>query len=179
MDSQKISHQSLLRKLLMVSIAMFFFGFALVPLYDVFCRMTGLNGKTANTAAVPSTRIDTSRQIKVEFIANRDDSIPWNFAPEVSSVELNPGAVRIVNFHVKNLSAQAMIGRAVPSVSPGAAARYFKKIECFCFAEQPLDAHGEKNMPVQFYIDPQLPAEYSTITLSYRLYKSQGQTVNR
>lgn len=177
MGNQNVSHQALLRKLLMVSIAMFFFGFALVPLYDVFCRMTGLNGKTANTVAAPSTRIDTSRRIKVEFIANRDDSIPWNFAPETQAIELNPGAVRVVNFHVKNLSAEAMVGRAVPSVSPGAAARYFKKIECFCFTEQPLAAHGEKSMPVQFYIDPQLPAEFSTITLSYRLYKSQGQTV--
>lgn len=179
MDNQNISHQPLLRKLLVVSIAMFFFGFALIPLYDVFCRLTGLNGKTSNTVAAPSTSIDTNRRIKVEFIANRDDSIPWNFSPEINSIELNPGAVKVVNFHVKNLSTQAMIGRAVPSVSPGAAARYFKKIECFCFTEQPLDAHGEKAMPVQFYIDPQLPAEYSTITLSYRLYKSQGQTVKR
>ncbi len=179
MTNQTVSHQPLLRKLLLVCIAMFLFGFALVPLYDVFCRLTGLNGKTAAVAAAPSIRVDKSRVIKVEFIANRDDSIPWNFAPELNSIELNPGAVKVIHFNVKNLSAQAMVGRAVPSVSPGAAARYFKKIECFCFSEQPLDAHGEKSMPVQFYIDPQLPAEYSTITLSYRWYKSQGQTASR
>lgn len=177
--NQAISHKPLLRKLVLVCLAMFLFGFALVPLYDVFCRLTGLNGKTENTAAVPSTRIDHRRTIKVEFIANRDESIPWHFAPEINAIELNPGAVKVINFRVKNLSSQAMVGRAVPSVSPGAAARYFKKIECFCFNEQPLDGLDEKDMPVQFYIDPQLPAEFSTITLSYRLYKSQGQTASR
>lgn len=177
--SQATSHKPLLRKLVLVCLAMFLFGFALVPLYDVFCRLTGLNGKTENTAAAPSTRIDHQRTIKVEFIANRDESIPWDFAPEINAIELNPGAIKVINFRVKNLSSQAMVGRAVPSVSPGAAARYFKKIECFCFNEQPLDGLDEKDMPVQFYIDPQLPAEFSTITLSYRLYKSQGQTASR
>lgn len=179
MLNQTVSHQPLLRKLMLVCIAMFLFGFALVPIYDVFCRLTGLNGKTATMAAPPSNGVDNNRLIKVEFIANRDDSIPWSFAPEIGTIEVNPGAVKVVNFNVKNLSAHATVGRAVPSVSPGAAARYFKKIECFCFTEQPLDAHAEKSMPVQFYIDPQLPAEYSTITLSYRLYKSQGLTANR
>ncbi len=179
MTSPVVSHQPLLRKLIMVCMGMFLFGFALVPLYDVFCRLTGLNGKTANTAAEPSIEIDKKRLIRVEFIANRDNSIPWSFAPEIAALELNPGAVKVIHFNVKNLSGQAMVGRAVPSVSPGAAAQYFKKIECFCFVEQPLDAYGEKSMPVQFYIDPALPAEYSTITLSYRLYKSQGQTARR
>lgn len=179
MTGSIISHKPLLRKLLLVCVGMFFFGFALVPLYDVFCRLTGLNGKTENTAAAPSARIDAQRLVKVEFIANRDDSIPWSFAPEMPAIELNPGAVKVVNFNVKNLSAQAMVGRAVPSVSPGSAARYFRKIECFCFTEQPLDGHDEKAMPVQFYIDPELPADISTITLSYRLYKSHGQTANR
>lgn len=174
-----VSHKALLRKLLLVCIGMFLFGFALIPLYDVFCRITGLNGKTSTIAATPSTSVDEKRLIKVEFIANRDDSIPWSFAPELDAVELNPGAVKVINFKVKNLSSQAMVGRAVPSVSPGAAARYFKKIECFCFVEQPLDALDEKDMPVQFYIDPDLPAEFTTITLSYRLYKSKGQTAGR
>ena len=179
MKSAAASHNILLRKLLLICMGMFLFGFALVPLYDVFCKLTGLNGKTANTAAAPSTKVDESRMIRIEFIANHDDSIPWRFAPETPFVEVNPGAVKIINFNVKNLSPTAMVGRAIPSVSPGAAARYFKKIECFCFVEQPLDAYGEKSMPVQFYVDPELPKEYSTITLSYRLYKSQGQTAGR
>lgn len=173
------SHKLLVRKLLIVCIAMFGFGFALVPLYDVFCRYTGINGKTENTAAVASKKIDQSREISVEFLANRDPGIPWRFAPEVASVVVHPGQVKVIHFQVENLSSEAMIGRAVPSVSPGEAARYFKKIECFCFVEQPLDSHQFKSMPVQFYIDPELPAHFTTITLSYRLYKSTLHTATR
>lgn len=174
-----VSHTLLIRKLVLICIAMFGFGFALVPLYDVFCRYTGINGKTENTAAPASRRIDESREISVEFLANRDSGIPWNFAPEIARIVVHPGEVTVVNFLVENLSAEATIGRAVPSVSPGEAARYFKKIECFCFVEQPLDAHQGKAMPVQFYIDPDLPSHFTTITLSYRLYKSKPQTVSR
>lgn len=174
-----VSHKLLMRKLVLICIAMFGFGFALVPLYDVFCRYTGINGKTENTAAAASRRIDESREISVEFIANTDAGIPWQFAPEITRISVHPGQVKVVNFLAENLSAEATIGRAVPSVSPGEAARYFKKIECFCFVEQPLDAHQGKAMPVQFYIDPDLPKHFTTITLSYRLYRSPVQTVGR
>lgn len=173
------SHKLLLRKLILTCIAMFFFGFALVPLYDVFCRYTGINGKTENTAAGASKSVDQNREILVEFIANRDPGIPWRFVPEITRTTVHPGQVKLVNFEVENLSSEAMIGRAVPSVSPGEAARYFKKIECFCFVEQPLDSREQKIMPVQFYIDPELPAHFTTITLSYRLYKSNLHTASR
>jgi len=174
-----VSHKLLMRKLVLICIAMFGFGFALVPLYSVFCRYTGINGKTENTAAAASRRVDESREISVEFLANTDAGIPWRFAPEITRISVHPGQVKRVNFLAENLSAEATIGRAVPSVSPGEAARYFKKIECFCFVEQPLDAHQGKAMPVQFYIDPDLPSQFTTITLSYRLYKSTAQTVGR
>jgi cytochrome c oxidase assembly protein subunit 11 len=174
-----VSHKLLISKLVLICIAMFGFGFALVPLYDVFCRYTGINGKTANTAAVAARRVDENREISVEFIANTDAGIPWQFAPEITRISVHPGQVKIVNFLAENLSAEATIGRAVPSVSPGEAARYFKKIECFCFVEQPLGAHQGKAMPVQFYIDPDLPSQFTTITLSYRLYKGTAQTVGR
>ena len=174
-----VSHKLLVRKLVVICIAMFGFGFALVPLYDVFCRYTGINGKTENTAAPAARRIDGSREISVEFLANRDPSIPWSFAPEMTRATVHPGQVMMVNFLVENLSAEATIGRAVPSVSPGEAARYFKKIECFCFVEQPLDSHQKKSMPVQFYIDPELPEQFTTITLSYRLYKSTLPSASR
>ena len=174
-----MSHKVLMRKLILVCIAMFGFGFALVPLYDVFCRYTGINGKTEKTAASASVSVDQTREIIVEFIANPDPGIPWRFAPEITRTLVHPGEVKLVNFQVENLSSEAMIGRAVPSVSPGEAARYFKKIECFCFAEQPLDSREQKNMPVQFYIDPELPAHLSTVTLSYRLYKSHLHTASR
>lgn len=173
------SHTLLIRNLVFICILMFGFGFALVPLYDVFCRYTGINGKTENRAAPASKRIDNSREISVEFIANRDGGIPWSFAPEVARINLHPGAVMVMNFDVENLTDEAMVGRAVPSVSPGEAARYFKKIECFCFVEQPLAAHEKKSMPVQFYIDPDLPEQFTTITLSYRLYRSTPHTAGR
>lgn len=173
------SHRLLIRKLVLICVAMFGFGYALVPLYDVFCRYTGINGKTENKAAPAARRIDKTREISVEFLANSDPSIPWTFAPEVTSVSVNPGQVMVVNYLVENLKDEAMIGRAVPSVSPGEAARYFKKIECFCFVEQPLDARQHKAMPVQFYIDPDLPENFTTITLSYRLYPGTPQTARR
>lgn len=174
-----VSHKIIMRNLVLICLAMFAFGFALVPLYDVFCEITGINGKTAATAASASKRIDESRTITVEFLANRDPAMPWDFAPEMQKIQLHPGQVTVMNFYVENHTNEAMIGRAVPSVSPGEAARYFKKIECFCFVEQPLDAHERKAMPVQFYVDPELPSQFTTITLSYRLYKNTPQTASR
>jgi cytochrome c oxidase assembly protein subunit 11 len=174
-----VSHKVLMRKLILICIAMFAFGYALVPLYDVFCEITGINGKTSNQAVTTTKRVDESREITVEFLANSDVSIPWSFEPEIARIELHPGQITVVNFMVENPTAEAMVGRAVPSVSPGEAAKYFKKIECFCFAEQPLDAHERRAMPVQFYVDPELPAQFTTITLSYRLYKSTPHLVSR
>jgi len=174
-----ISHKVLLRKLVLICICMFAFGFALVPLYDVFCRYTGINGKTENTAAPVSTGVDATRKITIEFLANTDTGIPWRFVPEIARISLHPGEVKVIHYLAENLTGEATIGRAVPSVSPGEAARYFKKIECFCFVEQPLDARQKKSMPVQFYIDPELPSQYTTITLSYRLYRSAAQTASR
>jgi cytochrome c oxidase assembly protein subunit 11 len=173
------SNKVLMRKLMLICLAMFAFGFALVPLYDVFCKITGINGKTENVAAAASTRVDKSRQITVEFIANRDPGMPWAFAPKVEQTQVYPGQIKVVNFYAENSTDKAMIGRAVPSVSPGEAAQYFKKIECFCFTEQPLNAHENKLMPVQFYIDPELPSRFTTITLSYRLYDNTPQMVSR
>ncbi|ACE84984.1 cytochrome c oxidase assembly protein [Cellvibrio japonicus] len=168
-------HTALVYKLLLACTVMFAFGFALVPLYDVFCRYTGLNGKTDNTPAVASKRIDGSRKIHVEFIANIDSGMPWNFEPDIAQVDVNPGQVKVVSYLAVNHADEAMVGRAVPSVSPGQAAKYFKKIECFCFVEQPLDAGQEKHMPVQFYIDADIPEEFNTITLSYRMYPVNPQ----
>lgn len=174
-----VSHRTLMRKLILICIAMFAFGYALVPLYDVFCEITGINGKTSNQPATTRAKVDESRAIKVEFLANRDSSIPWSFSPEMTDINLHPGQIKVVNFIVENPTDEAMVGRAVPSVSPGEAAKYFIKIECFCFTEQPLDAHERRAMPVQFYIDPKLPAHFTTITLSYRLYKNTPQVVGR
>lgn len=173
------AHLALVRKLVIICIAMFAFGFALVPLYDVFCRYTGINGKTNTAPAVATTKVDETRTITVEFVATKDPAMPWDFAPQVEHVDVHPGQIKVVNFLAENHAGEAIVGRAVPSVSPGEVAKYFKKIECFCFTEQPLDAGQGKTMPVQFYIDPELPEQFKTITLSYRLYQATPQTASR
>ena len=159
------------KKLLLVVVAMFGFGFALVPLYDVFCDITGLNGKTNGTAvAYTSTGIDKSRLVKVQFITRNAKGIPWKFEPVINEIEVHPGEMKLVSFYAKNNAAHDIIGQAVPSVSPGLAANYFHKIECFCFTQQPLKAAEEVEMTLQFYIDLELPEDINTLTLSYTLY---------
>lgn len=158
------------KKLVLTVALMFGFGFALVPLYDVFCDITGLNGKTSNTAAVASDYVDTSRTVTVEFIARTQGNIPWDFQPEVKRIEVHPGEMHELNFIVKNKSISDMVVQAVPSVSPGVAAAYFNKIECFCFNRQPLEKGQTADLGLQFYIDSALPPEYETVTLSYTLF---------
>lgn len=158
------------KKLVLTVVLMFGFGFALVPLYDVFCDITGLNGKTNTTAATTSDFVDKSRTVTVEFIARTQGNIPWDFQPEVKRVEVHPGEMHELNFIVKNKSSSDMVVQAVPSVSPGLAAAYFNKIECFCFNRQPLEKGQTADLGLQFYIDSALPVAYETVTLSYTLF---------
>ncbi len=160
----------LIKKLVLTVFFMFGFGFALVPLYDVFCEVTGLNGKTNTEAAAVSDVIDENRIVTVEFIAHTKSNVPWTFEPEVKRMKVHPGEMHEVNFFVSNKSQGDMVVQAIPSVSPGLAATYFNKIECFCFNQQPLEQGHTEGMGLQFYIDPELPKEYSTVTLSYTLY---------
>ncbi|MCI2282673.1 cytochrome c oxidase assembly protein [Colwellia sp. MSW7] len=174
--SNKPDNSKVIKKLVLVVFAMFGFGFALVPLYDVFCDITGLNGKT-NTVAVAYTGdgIDTSRTVKVQFITRMAKGIPWQFEPVINEISVHPGEVKFVNFYAKNESTHDIVGQAVPSVSPGLAAGYFQKIECFCFTQQPLKAGEEVEMGLQFYVDLDLPVEIHTLTLSYTLYDISGK----
>tara|TARA_R100001377_G_scaffold17465_1_gene8834 strand:+ start:1353 stop:1928 length:576 start_codon:yes stop_codon:yes gene_type:complete len=165
------SNNRTVRKLLLVVVAMFGFGFALVPLYDVFCDITGLNGKTNDTAAIyEDGGIDTSRTVKVQFITRNAKGIPWNFEPVINEIDVHPGEMKLVSFYAKNKADRDIIGQAVPSVSPGLAANYFHKIECFCFTQQPLAAGKDVEMSLQFYVDVELPTDINTLTLSYTLY---------
>lgn len=164
-------HSKTVKKLMLVVLAMFGFGFALVPLYDVFCDITGLNGKTNNSAAAYSTNgVDESRIIKVQFITRNAQGIPWQFEPIINEIEVHPGEMKVVSFYAKNNASHDIIGQAVPSVSPGMAANYFHKIECFCFTQQPLAAGKDVEMGLQFYVDLDLPSDINTLTLSYTLY---------
>lgn len=166
-----LKHQPLTVKLAIIALGMFGFGFALVPLYDVFCDLTGLNGKTAVTAAsADAAQIDISREVVIEFIARPNKQMPWVFKPEVTRMTVHPGEIHIMNYLAENPTSKMIVGQAVPSVSPGQAALYFHKIECFCFTQQKLAGGKNMLMPLQFYVDPALPSQFSTITLSYTLY---------
>ena len=147
------------------------FSFALVPLYDVFCEITGLNGKTADGPVVVETnKVDLNRTVKVQFIANLNHSA-WQFRPEVFEIEVHPGQLNETSFYAKNMAAHNKVAQAVPSVSPGQAALYFHKTECFCFNEQKFKPNEGKNMPLRFMVDPELPEKIKTLTLSYTFYE--------
>lgn len=169
-------NQRLLWRLAAVVVAMFLFAvFVMPPIYDVFCEITGLNGKGSNEAAVASVRTDISRTVNVEFLVNTDSGLPWDFRRGVPAVRVHPGEITKTAFFVKNRDWRTISGRAVPSISPSEAAQYFKKTECFCFSEQRLEGGAEKSMPMIFYIDPALPKHITTITLSYTFYNQSDR----
>lgn len=165
------THGKTVGKILVVVVCMFGFGFALVPLYDVFCDITGINGKTNTEAAVyEAVEIDTSRTITVDFITRTNSGMPWEFTAQTRKIKVHPGEMGEVSFYVRNPTKRDIIAQAVPSVSPGTASLYLNKTECFCFQHQPLKAGEEAVMPMVFYIDPQLPEEITYFTLNYTLY---------
>lgn len=173
-DERAKADRRMVVRLAVAAVAMFGFGYALVPLYQVFCELTGLGGKTAEVAVVPTPHapVDRQRWVTVEFTAGLNGEMPWEFKPVVKRVRVHPGAIQAVDFYAGNRSAQAITGRAVPSVAPASAARFFSKMECFCFTEQRLAGHTGRVMPVRFYIDPALPDDIATVTLSYTFFET-------
>lgn len=163
-------HVRTVKWLVLGCVVMFGFGFALVPLYDVFCRITGLNGKVELVKAEPSTVIDASRSVKFQLVAVNNEAMPWAFKPKTVIVRLAPGEMYQTAYLARNLTGQAMVAQAVPSVSPSEAAPYVQKINCFCFERQLLAAYAEKWMPLVVSVDPELPDHIRTITLSYTLF---------
>ncbi|PMR70794.1 cytochrome c oxidase assembly protein [Halomonas heilongjiangensis] len=152
-------------------IGMFAFAFALVPLYDVFCRVTGINGKVDNTAqAVVHEGVDDSRYVTVQFITRGSSGLPWRMEVETRQVRVHPGQTSEVNFTFRNQSAEANWGRAVPSVSPSRASRHLRKVSCFCFDEQYLEAGERLELPLVFQLARDLPPDVNTVTLVYTLY---------
>lgn len=165
------ANNRLVLKLVGIVIGMFGFGFALVPLYEVFCDITGINGKTEDEAATYSAVIvDESRWVTVEFLTRTNSGMPWEFEARTKRIKVNPGELHTVEFYVRNPARRDIVAQAIPSVSPGTAALYINKTECFCFNHQPLGAGEEALMPMQFYVDPQLPDDISFFTLQYTLY---------
>ena len=168
-------NRKVITRLMFVIVGMFGFGFALVPIYDVFCDLTGLNGKTGDKVTLSEeVKVDESREITVEFVASLNANMPWEFKPVTKSVKVHPGQPARVEYVARNLASDAIVGNAVPSVAPGLAAPYFQKTECFCFTEQKLEAGEAKNMPVVFVVDPELPEDVKTISLSYTFFVKPG-----
>lgn len=159
-------------KLVVVVVLMFGFGFALVPMYRAICQITGINNlvqRDATAREAKNTQVDTSRTISIEFDANARG--PLGFKPEQHSLDVHPGAVTTVMYEVSNQQARAIQAQAIPSYAPQQATGYFKKIECFCFTQQTLAANETKRMPVVFVVDPKLPKDVKTITLSYTFFE--------
>ena len=159
-------------KLSIVVVAMFAFVFVvMVPLYDVLCDALGINGKTSGERyQVVDAAVDTSREIRIQFVASNNAGMQWEFRPTQSVMRIHPGGVNDTMFYAKNPLTKDMVAQAIPSVSPARAAEYFHKTECFCFNQQPLAGGEQAEMPLQFIVDQDLPADIKTITLSYTLF---------
>ena len=170
-----MSHKKLIATLLAVAVGMFGFGFAMVPLYEVFCEITGVrlengNGRVADNEAPEQV---TERWVRVHLDAAVDRGLPWTFGPDEKFLRVRVGELTETTYRASNRASQAVIGHAVPSVAPVEASIYFAKTECFCFTEQLLEAGETREMPVRFVIDPELPADIKELTLSYRFYNTQ------
>jgi len=161
------------RKLFLIPVAMFGFGYLMVPLYNVFCDVTNLNGKTGGKvgeAKASAVKIDENRVVKMEFVSSLNMDTPLAFKPDRSSIKVHPGQKYTVTYTAHNRKSKAMVGQAIPSVAPSEAAKYLKKIECFCFSRQAFKADETREMPVVFFIDPDLPDYINTLTLSYTFF---------
>ena len=169
-------NRTILRKLVVVAVFMFGFGWALVPLYQKICEVTGINVVTTRDAeaerAARNTQVDTSRTVVVEFDANSHG--PWRFRPHVNHVTVHPGELVHVDYDLVNLESRTMVGQAIPSYAPMQSAAYFQKLECFCFKQQTLAANEVRKFPVVFFVDPALPKDVKTITLSYTFFEVAG-----
>lgn len=169
----KRSHRKLVVTLGILVLSMFAFGFALVPIYNSLCKTLGINGKT-NTQAIAydanKVKIAADREVQVEFVATNNSGVPWDFYPKIQKIKVHPGELVKLAFYAENKTDFPMTVQAIPSVTPGIAAKYLKKTECFCFAQQRLNGHEAMNMPLLFHLDPDLPKEVRTVTLAYTLF---------
>lgn len=170
--SDRVLNRSMLIKLVVVACLMFGFGFALIPMYRAICQVTGINNlvkRDATEKEVRNTQVDMTRTISVEFDANARGLL--GFKPEQTSLDVHPGEITTVMYDISNNEGRTIDAQAIPSYAPKQATEYFHKIECFCFTQQTLKADETKRMPVVFVIDPKLPKDVKTITLSYTFFE--------
>lgn len=172
----RIGNRTTLRKLLVVSVLMFGFGWALVPLYQKICEVTGINVLTSRNPdaenAARNTQVDRTRTVIIELDTNKQGA--WRFKPHRNYVEVHPGELVQVQYDLVNLEPRPMAGQAIPSYAPMQAAQYLQKLECFCFQQQVLAAGETRQFPVLFFVDPKLPSDLKTITLSYTFFEVAG-----
>lgn len=163
-------------KLSLIVLAGLLFGFAIAPIYDVMCREFGLNGRADSSATAfdKSQKIDKTRWVTVIFTGNTMLGLGWTFHPKQTSMRVHPGEITLTSYTAKNNAVESQLGVAVPSITPELATLYFKKIECFCFKQQTLKPGENKEMPVMFYVKPDLPADVHTVTLNYAFYNGNA-----
>jgi cytochrome c oxidase assembly protein subunit 11 len=172
-DALAIANARMLRRLVAVAVLMFGFGFALVPFYEKLCEITGIRNVFGRDDLPANTQVDASRFVTIEFDSNLRN-LPWTFVPVERSVDIHPGKLVTVMYEVRNTQDRPVTGQAVPSYGPRHAAQYFKKMECFCFTRQTLAPGEVRQFPVTFVIDPALPGDVNTITLSYTFFEVEG-----
>lgn len=173
--ANKPSHKKVFIIAGFAAVMMFFFGFAIVPVYSKICKLTGINTSAPDSQLITQTEADNrhpdlSREVTVQFIAMDDMGMPWDFYPRTKSVTVHPGETTKVFFYVKNTTLKTMTVQAIPSMTPTDAMAHFHKIECFCFRQQTLDGRASKDMPLVFNIDKNIPKDIHVITLAYTLF---------
>ncbi|PWB31608.1 cytochrome c oxidase assembly protein [Pseudomonas sp. SDI] len=167
--SEGLSIKRLVLRLLVLTVVMFAFGFALVPIYDVMCKAFGINGKTGGQ--YEGTQVsDPSRTVKVQFMSTNASDMVWDFYSSADQIDVNPGAVNQMIFIARNPTDKPMTAQAIPSITPAEAAAYFHKTECFCFSQQVLQPGERIEMPVRFIVDRDLPKDVKHLTLAYTLF---------
>ena len=159
-----------LRKLVIAVPLMFAFGFALVPLYDVFCEVTGINGKVFQSDYEDDLLTEDGRPLAIQFISTNNENMPWTFQPSKEVMKIETGKYHTATFFVKNTTNKKMVAQAVPSVAPSNAAAHLKKLECFCFEQQELLPGEEATLPVKLLVSNELPSNIKNIILSYTIF---------
>jgi cytochrome c oxidase assembly protein subunit 11 len=177
----KKSHKRIIITLLGVTIGMFAFGFALVPIYNSLCNALGINGKVTQAVATNSARpsqVNKERMVTVEFVATINSALPWAFYPKTAKIKVHPGEISKLAFYAENKTDHRMTVQAIPSITPAVAAKYLKKTECFCFTQQTLNGHEAMDLPLLFHLDTDLPENIKTITLAYTLFDVSDKITN-
>ena len=170
-----LDNNRMLTRLSIVAVAMFGFGFALVPFYDHICRALGVNSMVEKSELPANTQVDLTRTVTIELDANAH-GMPWRFQPTVRHMNVHPGELVQVDFEVANVRSAPVTGQAVASYGPALAGQFVRKLECFCFTQQTLAAGETRRMPVTFVLDAGLPADINTFTLSYTFFEVAGKS---